>query len=312
MLSDQLRRLKYVVSLKTEASLMAVTRTKYTIETRNRTLEMGHRTLVMGVLNITPDSFSDGGLYNSTEKAVQRALEIESEGADILDIGGESTRPSGKSYGEGQRYISADEELQRVLPVLDALRGKLQIPISIDTYKAETAFAAISAGAEIINDVSGLKFDPDLANVAAEFDAPLVLMHTRGRPEVMQKLPPSEDIFAEIEESFSHSIAEAESRGVKRSRIILDPGLGFGKTVRDNFAIINRLQQFAKFGLPLLIGPSRKSFLAKTINRPSDQLQFANAAAVTACVMNGAHIVRVHDVRAMREVCDIADAIVTG
>ena len=280
------------------------------IETKNRTLELGQRTLIMGVLNVTPDSFSDGGLYNTTEMAVERALEIEAEGADILDIGGESTRPSGKSYGEGERYITADEELQRVLPVLNAVRGRLRIPISIDTYKSETARAALSAGAEIINDVSGLKFDPDLANVAAEFDAPIILMHTRGRPEVMQKLPPSEDIFTEIEESFSQSIAEAKMRGVKRSRIILDPGLGFGKTVRQNFAIIDQLERFENFDLPLLIGPSRKSFLAKTVNRQSNELQFATAAAVAASVMNGAHIIRVHDVRSMREVCDIADAII--
>ena len=289
---------------------MAGTRRKHIIETKNHVLEMGQRTLIMGVLNVTPDSFSDGGLYNSTEKAVARALEIEAEGADILDIGGESTRPSGKSYGEGERCISADEESQRILPVLNALSGRLQIPISIDTYKSATARAALMAGAEIVNDVSGLKFDADLANVAAEFDAPLVLMHTRGRPEIMQKLPASEDIFVEIEESFSQSIAEAETRGVNRSRIILDPGLGFGKTVRQNFAIIDQLGRFEKFNLPLLIGPSRKSFLAKTVNRQSNELQFATAAAVAASVMNGAHIIRVHDVRAMREVCDIADAII--
>jgi dihydropteroate synthase len=299
-----------VAFVETKLYLMGRNRNRYKIEIEGRTLELGFRTLIMGVLNVTPDSFSDGGLYDTAEKAVERALEIEAEGADILDIGGESTRPSGKSYGEGKRHISAETEMQRVIPVIDALRGKLRIPISIDTYKSETARAAITAGAEIINDVSGLKFDPDLANVAAEFDAPLVLMHTPGRPEIMQKLPPSEDIFAEIEGSFSQSIADAENRGVKRSRIILDPGLGFGKTVRDNFAVVDQLQRFEKFDLPLLIGPSRKSFLAKTLSRQSNELIFATAAAVAACVINGAHIIRVHDVRAMRDVCDIADKIV--
>jgi dihydropteroate synthase len=291
---------------------MKTPRNDYTIDLKDSVLRLGRRTLVMGVLNVTPDSFSDGGLYNNVDAAVKRALEIQTEGADILDIGGESTRPSGKSYGEGERYVTADEELQRVIPVIEELRGRLSIPISIDTYKAETARAALSAGAQIVNDVSGLKFDPELANVAAEFDCPLVLMHTRGRPEIMQKLPPSPDIFKEIKESFTESIASAESRGVKRSRIILDPGIGFGKTVKDNFAIINQLDRFAAFDLPLLIGPSRKSFLAKTINRLGNDLLSATSAAVAACVMRGAHIVRVHDVRAMRDVCDIADAIIDG
>ncbi|HZS45798.1 MAG TPA: dihydropteroate synthase [Blastocatellia bacterium] len=284
-------------------------RKRFTLKLRSKTLELGRRTLIMGVLNVTPDSFSDGGLYYATEKAVERALQIEAEGADILDIGGESTRPSGKSYGEGERYVSAQQEQERILPVLEALRGKLTIPISVDTYKGETAGTAIKAGAEIINDISGLKFDPEVATVAAESGVPIVLMHTRGRPEVMQKMPPSSDIFSEIASSFNESVREAERLGVSRDQLILDPGIGFGKTVKQNFELINHLDRFETFNLPLLVGPSRKSFLAKTVNRPANELLIATSAAVTASVVRGAHIVRVHDVRAIREACDIVDAI---
>ena len=191
-------------------------------------------------------------------------------------------------------------------------RGRLRIPVSIDTYKAATARAAIEAGADIINDISGLKFEPELAEVAADLGVPLVLMHTRGRPEVMQKLPPSPDIWAEVELSLARSIDEAERRGVRRERLIIDPGVGFGKTLEDNYALINNLPRLGHFNLPLLVGPSRKSFLGRTVNRPTTELLPATAAAVAACVLRGAHIVRVHDVWAMRDVCDIADATVRG
>ncbi|MCS6816293.1 MAG: dihydropteroate synthase [Blastocatellia bacterium] len=277
-------------------------RQAYRLILRDRVLELGTRTLLMGILNVTPDSFSDGGEFFSLERAVERALEIEAEGADILDIGGESTRP-------GAKPVPVEEEYRRVLPVLERLQGRLRIPISIDTTKYEVARAALEAGAALINDVSGLRRDERLADLAAEFGAALVLMHSRGTPETMQQLPPSSDILREISDYFAWALARAQARGVAAEQILLDPGLGFGKTIEDNLLILNRLDTFAQFGRPLLVGPSRKSFIGHLTGRAPRERAFGTAAAVVAAIFRGAHIVRVHDVREMRDVIRVADAI---
>jgi dihydropteroate synthase len=275
------------------------------------TLDLNSRVQVMGVLNVTPDSFSDGGEYIDPERAVERALEIEAEGAQILDIGGESTRP-------GSMQIGADEELKRISPVLERLQGSLRIPVSIDTTKSRVARAAIELGAEIINDISGLRFDRKIADIAAETGAALVLMHSRGTPETMQKLPPALDIFAEVVGGLRGSIDEAMDRGVKREKIIIDPGLGFGKTPEQNLQLIDGLDRFiAEFDLPALLGPSRKSFIKRTLdrlldsgNRHDERERLAGTALFTAIgVMRGARIVRVHDVAEMVAVVRLTESI---
>jgi dihydropteroate synthase len=265
------------------------------------TLDLESRVLVMGVLNVTPDSFSDGGKYADLENAVSRALEIEAEGADILDVGGESTRP-------GSKPVSAEEEMDRVMPVIRALRGRLRIPLSVDTTKSEVARAAIQAGAEIINDVSGLRFDPAVAEVAAETGAALVLMHSRGAPGMMHQQPPVDDVFAEVIGGLRRSIEEALRRGARRERIILDPGIGFGKTPEQNLQLIDRLDRIVtEFGLPVLLGTSRKSFIKNVMDKAlsggaRDDLRervAGTAATVVIGVLSGARIVRVHDVGLM-------------
>lgn len=281
-------------------------RRAYTITLSDgRSLEVGRRTLVVGVLNVTPDSFSDGGLNFKPTRAIDRALEMEAEGADIIEIGGESTRP-------GASRLSVDDELSRVLPVLKALAGKLRSPISIDTYKSEVAAAAIAQGAGIVNDVSALRFDPAIADVVAREHATLVLMHMRGEPATMQSLPPSSDIFAEIESDLVTAVQLAQSRGVKRKQIIVDPGLGFGKTLEQNLAIINHLERFESFDLPLMIGTSRKSFIGKLTGRPELERAFGTAASVAASIIRGAHIVRLHDVKEMIEVTRVIDALLSA
>ncbi len=278
------------------------------------TLDLDLRVQVMGVLNITPDSFSDGGSFNDVERAVDRAFEIEAEGADILDIGGESTRP-------GSAQIGIAEETIRILPALDRLRGRLRIPISIDTTKSKVARAAVDSGAEIINDISGLRFDRQLAGVAAETGAGLVLMHSRGTPENMQQIPAVEEIFAEVNDGLRWAIERATEHGVKREKIILDPGIGFGKTPRQNLELINGLGRIVgEFGLPVLIGTSRKSFIKKTLdlvmsavdrNEESERLA-GTAASVVVSVVRGARIVRVHDVAHMVSVVRLTEAIASG
>lgn len=263
---------------------------------------LGQRTALVGVLNVTPDSFSDGGKNFDARRAIERALEMESEGADIIEVGGESTRP-------GSDRISAEEELSRIEPVLAGLRGNLSVPISVDTYKSAVAERAIELGAEIINDVSALRFDAAIADVAARRGAILVLMHMRGEPSTMQQVEPSRDIFADIEEDFKTAIEKAESRGVRRERIILDCGIGFGKTMEQNLSLLNQLDRFNSFELPLMIGTSRKSFIGRITGRSADDRLFGTAASVAAAIMRGAHIVRVHDVKEMREVALITDAI---
>src|SRR5580658_6735093 len=233
-------------------------RRKFKLRLPARTLSLGERTLVMGVLNVTPDSFSDGGLFLDTDTAVARALEIERAGADILDIGAESTRP-------GSTAISADEELGRVLPVLEKLHGKIKIPISIDTSKSEVAEAAAAAGAEILNDITALRNDPRIADVARRRKLPLILMHMRGKPRTMQKGPFAKDVVRDVLTGLRHAIAMARRADVAKSQIVIDPGIGFGKNYSQNFELLARLPEIARLGFSLLIGTSRKSFISRTL-----------------------------------------------
>jgi len=281
-------------------------RKKFKLRLRSRTLSLGERTLVMGVLNVTLDSFSDGGLYFDAEAAVARALDLQRAGADILDIGGESTRP-------GSAGISAEEELRRVLPVLKGLRGQLRIPISIDTSKAEVAEAAAEEGAEIINDVTALRADPGIAEVARRNKLPLILMHMRGNPRTMQQKPFARDVMRDVTVALRKATAAALRAGVVKSQIILDPGFGFGKSYEQNFELLARLPELSRLGYPLLVGTSRKSFLGRALGgAPESERVWATAATVAASILGGAHIVRVHDVGEMAQVAHVTDVIASG
>lgn len=266
---------------------------------KGREIKLGERTVLLGVLNLTPDSFSDGGKYQDPDRAFARAVEMEEQGADIIDIGAESTRP-------GSARISAAEELRRLIPVLKRLRGQLTIPISVDTYKAEVAERALEYGAEIINDATGLTFEAQLARVVSNHDAGLILNHMRGRPETWAKLPPLPDVMGSIVRDLDATISRARHTGVERSRMVVDPGLGFGKRKEQNSAILARLPEMASLDLPILAGPSRKSFLA---HPTAKETLFATAAAATAAILGGAHLLRVHDVLEMRAVADVADEV---
>jgi dihydropteroate synthase len=286
---------------------MGTKRRRFRVRLRSRTLVLGERTLVMGVLNVTPDSFSDGGRFFSLARAVYAALAMQSAGADILDIGAESTRP-------GSAGISAAEELARLLPVLQALRDRLKIPVSIDTQKSAVAEMALGAGAEILNDVSGLKNDPRLAEVAARYRAPLILMHMRGRPATMQKLSFAKDVLRDVTSGLRQSVATAQRAGVAKSQIIVDPGIGFGKSHEQNYELLAKLRALAKLGYPLLVGTSRKGFLGATLAQrgkpaPPDHRVWGTAATVSASILEGAHIVRVHDVAEMVQVARVCDAL---
>jgi dihydropteroate synthase len=286
-------------------------RKQFRLRLKSRTLLLGKRTLVMGVLNITPDSFSDGGRYLDSEAAIARGLEIEHDGADLLDIGGESTRP-------GAGPISAEEELRRILSVIEGLRGKLRIPISVDTQKAEVAEAAIAAGAEILNDVSALRSDPRLAEVARRARVPIILMHMRGTPRTMQSGPFARDVIVDVMAGLRDAMARAKRAGLAKSQILLDPGIGFGKKHDQNFEILARLPEFARLGCPIVIGTSRKAFLGKAMARPgepalpSDQRLLGAAVTVATSIFGGAHIVRVHDVAEMVRVVRVADEVVNA
>jgi dihydropteroate synthase len=282
-------------------------RKAFRLSLRSRTLELGTRTLVMGVLNVTPDSFSDGGKLFTTADAVKAALAMQKAGADILDIGAESTRP-------GSTGISAEEELERLLPVLRRLRGRLKIPVSIDTQKASVAEAALDAGAEMLNDISGLKQDPKIAEVAARFGVPIVLMHMRGTPRTMQKKPWAKDVMKDVSRGLRESVAIARRAGVRKSQIILDPGIGFGKSFAQNYELLAKLPALAQLGYPLMVGTSRKGFLGATLARngkllPTDERIWGTAATVTASILQGAHIVRVHDVEEMVQVARVTDCL---
>ena len=274
-------------------------RKRYLWKLKRREIGLGERTRLMGVLNLTPDSFSDGGKYNEPDRAFARALELEEEGADILDIGAESTKP-------GSARISAAEELRRLVPVLKRLRDKLGIPISVDTYKAEVAERAFEHGAEIVNDPSGLTMEPQLARVVSNHDGGLVLNHMRGRPDTWAKLGPMREPVVTILKELEAAVSRARGVGIDKSRLVIDPGFGFGKRKEQNSFILDRLNELAVLDLPILAGPSRKSFLT---HQTAAETNCATAAAVAVCVLRGAHIVRVHDVRGMRAAADVADEI---
>jgi dihydropteroate synthase len=279
------------------------------LKLRSGTLTLGKRTLVMGVLNVTPDSFSDGGKFFDAKRAVQHALAMQNDGADIVDVGAESTRP-------GSEEISAAEELSRLLPLLERLRGKLKIPISVDTQKATVAEMALGAGAEIINDISGLRSDPELARVAAQHGAPLILMHMRGTPRTMQKGPFARDVTRDVMRGLEQSIATAKKYGVARSQIVIDPGIGFGKNHAQNYELLAKLPELTKLGYPVMIGTSRKGFLGATLAKngkpaPVEERIWATAATVTASILNGAHVVRVHDVAEMKQIALVTDALLS-
>ena len=286
-------------------------RKQFRLRLPSRTLILGDRTLVMGVLNLTPDSFSDGGAYPDSEAAIARALELEHDGADILDVGGESARP-------GATPVSAEEELRRILHVIEVLRGKLRIPISVDTQKAEVAEAALDAGAEILNDISALRLDPRLAEAARRARAPMILMHMRGIPRTMQRGPFARDVIRDLTVGLREAVARARRAGLAKSQLLLDPGIGFGKTHDQNFETLARLPEFARLGCPLVVGTSRKAFLGKALARqgepdfPANERLLGTAATVTASILGGAHIVRVHDVAEMARVVRVADRILSA
>jgi dihydropteroate synthase len=273
-----------------------------TWKVREHTLPVEDRVLVMGVLNLTPDSFSDGGRYQGLDAAVARAEAIEAEGADVLDIGGESSRP-------GSRPVSLEEELARVIPVVTVLAQRIKIPISIDTAKAEVARGCLDLGAALINDVTALRGDPAMAGVVARAGAGLILMHMQETPETMQDHPTYGDVVQEIGEFLQARVEAAEAAGIARERIAVDPGLGFGKTLEHNLTILQGLSALAALGRPIVIGPSRKGFVGVLLDRPVLEREWGTAAAVTAGVLQGAHVVRVHSVAAMEEVARVAWAV---
>lgn len=263
----------------------------------------GQKTYVMGILNVTPDSFSDGGIHYTLDRAVARAREMVEEGADIIDIGGESTRPSADP-------VPPDEEIGRVIPVLERLVNEVDVPISVDTYKSDLARMALERGATIINDISGLRADPRMPGVVAEFGCPVVAMHIKGTPKNMQDNPTYVDAVGEIIEYLRGSIDLALQAGLPGEKIIVDPGIGFGKTTAHNLEIMRRLEEFRALEQPLLIGTSRKSFIGNILNLPVEERLFGTAATVAIAIANGADIVRVHDVRAMKQVARMTDAMV--
>jgi dihydropteroate synthase len=288
---------------------------------RTRTLALGPRTLVMGIVNVTPDSFSDGGHFFAPEAAVAQAAALLAEGADLLDIGGESTRP-GSRAGDADALVGADEEQARLLPVIEEIVKTLpQAVLSVDTYKAATARAALAAGAEIVNDVSGFAWDAAMAQVCAERKAGVVLMHTRGHPGEWRELAPLENdaLVAEVRRGLAWSLAAADRAGIARESIVLDPGYGFGKHGEENYALLARQAELLDLGCPLLVGLSRKSFLGHSLaplysgnDAPAGQRENASIAALTAAILHGAAIVRVHNARAAAEAARIADAVCNG
>ena len=282
----------------------------YKLSWSDYTLVLGERTCVMGIVNVTPDSFSDGGRFFDCDAAVAHGERLVNEGADIIDIGGESTRPFSKA-------VSAGEEIDRVEPVIKKLAQRISVPISIDTTKAVVARRAIEAGASMINDIAALRLDPDMATVAADCDVPIIVMHMLGTPKTMQVAPEYKDVIGEIKAFLADAIDRAEAGGVPRSRVIIDPGIGFGKTVDHNLMLIAHLNEFQTLDAPILVGPSRKSFIRKIFEnetgkaiRPAQSaLEIGTCAAVAAAIFNGVHIVRVHDVEGACAAAKIADAI---
>lgn len=290
-------------------------RPRYTWRLRSRELALGERTLVMGILNVTPDSFSDAGKFFQRDRAVAHGLQMLDEGADILDVGGESTRPGAKVAESG---IPADEEISRVLPVIEDLRRERpNAVISVDTYKASVAQAACKAGAEIINDVSALRWDAEMGQALSELGCGVILMHSRGLPEQWKNQPPSPDIVSEVKNDLRDWAMVAVARGISRERLVLDPGFGFGKRFDENIPLLAHFSEFHELGFALLSGTSRKSFIGRTLSRegkdaPPEQRLYGTLATVVASVFQGAHIVRVHDVKAAVEALKVADSILAA
>lgn len=277
----------------------------FVLEWGDHSLNLSNRTYIMGVLNVTPDSFSDGGLYIQEDKAIEQGIAMAHEGADIIDIGGESTRP----YSE---TVPCDKEIARVIPVIEALSKDIKIPISIDTCKAKVAVEALKAGASMINDISALRFDPEMASVVAEAGVPVILMHMLGTPGDMQKNPTYDNLIQEILDFLRDAIERAVKAGIRKDLIIIDPGIGFGKTFHHNLEIIKELRQFSSLERPILLGTSRKAFIGHILQNEPDERDTGTMATVSAGVLNGAHIVRVHDVKRTLETVKIIDAIKTG
>lgn len=297
----------------------------------SRSLELGKRTLIMGILNVTPDSFSDGGKFLDAERALEHATRLLDDGADIIDIGGESTRPGARvnavapqkldlhdnTIANSTRSVSAEEEVQRVIPVIAAVKKKHpSAVISVDTYKAQVAQTAVNAGAEIVNDVSGFRWDPAMIESLADLRCGAVLMHLRGRPEEWRSLPPPDDVVELVKRELADWAEVALAAGVARERIVLDPGFGFGKSFNQNYPLIARFEEFHKTGFPLMAGTSRKSFIGRTIGgertvAPADRL-FGTLATETALILSGTHIIRTHDVEPSLQAARIADAILNA
>lgn len=268
------------------------------LHTRKKIYDLTERTHIMGILNVTPDSFSDGGQYFTVDRAVEHALKLEQEGADVIDIGGESTRP-------GHKPLTVEEELKRILPVIEEVTQKVQIPISVDTFKAETAYQAIKAGADIINDIWGAKKDPEIADVAAENNVPIILMHNRENRDYQSII---DDMIKDLEESIDIAL----QAGVPKDHIILDPGIGFAKTAEDNFIVMNQLEKITALGFPVLLATSRKSFIGKLLDIPPEERDNATGATTCLGIVKGAHMVRVHNVKLHLELAKMMDAMLKG
>ncbi len=293
-----------LIARNTAGILYNINQNEYVLKTCRRKIILGKKTMVMGILNVTPDSFSDSGLFYSPQKAIEHGLRMVDEGADIIDIGGESTRP-------GSRSVAVNTELKRVLPVIEGLIRKTRIPISVDTKKAEVARLAVDAGAEIINDISALNGDKKMAEIISKTHAAAILMHMRGKPRNMQKANLAYDnLMREITDYLKISSEKALKAGIEKDCIVIDPGIGFGKTAEDNYKIIKNLSELKVLGMPVMIGTSRKSFIGKITGGEPDERTEGTGATVAAAIMNGCHIIRVHDVAAMKKVAAVTDAIV--
>jgi dihydropteroate synthase len=285
--------------------LKGISEQSFSLEWSEFSLNLAARTHVMGILNVTPDSFSDGGLFFHRDQAIEQGLAMAQEGADIIDVGGESTRP----YSE---RITKDEELDRIIPVVEGLRKELRIPISVDTLKAEVAREALQAGASMVNDISALRFDPGMTALVAEANVPVILMHMKGTPDTMQDRPVYRNLIQEIIDFLEAAVDRAVQGGIHREMVIVDPGIGFGKTFDHNLEIIRKLSRFRCLGRPVLLGSSRKGFIGHILDRPVHERDTGTMATVAAAVMNGAHMVRVHDVKRAVETVRVIDAIIRG
>lgn len=272
---------------------------------RTKTFDLTHRPLLMGIVNVTPDSFSDGGLYLSPAAALSQALQLAADGADLLDLGGESTRPFAEP-------VSANQELSRVIPLIQAIRQQSQIPISIDTYKAEVAEAALAAGADLINDISALRFDPHMVQLAARARVPIVLMHMQGQPRDMQVAPHYDNLIAEVKDFLAQRRDVALAHGISPANIILDVGIGFGKNLSHNLELIRRLDEFHDLGCPLLLGVSRKAFIGKILDAPVTERDIGTLGAIAVGLTRGAQIIRTHNIKLAKQVTAVVQAVLHG